>query len=175
MTSHCRGSYFSQAIMALCPYRQTPCHQHIFPYASKFAILPSQVSVSHRTCFTCRYQTPTMPDITRFAVLLGIHHLDSDHEMPHVVRQLSTIVRHPQYLGTMNDIALLRLTQPVTYSVVIRPICLPPAAGKFQISSSRQHIINLYLTLHQLICKSSWFSCLGFHHLRSKYKSLTHR
>jgi Trypsin. len=70
----------------------------------------------------------------RFTVLLGIHNVNSLQDVPQVVRQLSRIVRHPQYFGTLNDIALLRLIQPVSYSVVIRPICLPPAAGKSSMS-----------------------------------------
>lgn len=93
-------------------------------------------SVSHtQNSFTCRYHpNPTVPDIMRFTVALGIHHLLPIQDVQRVARHLSRIVRHPQYLGTMNDIALLRLIQPVSYSVVIRPICLPPAAGKSSIS-----------------------------------------
>jgi len=92
----------------------------------------ANTSVSHtQNSFTCRYHpSPTMPDIVRFKVALGIHHLHSVQDMQHVAQHLSRIVRHPQYLGTVNDIALLRLTQPVSYSVFVRPICLPPAAGK---------------------------------------------
>lgn len=96
--------------------------------------------------FTCRHYPIPTSDIVRFKVVLGIHHLHSVQDMQHAAQHLSRIVRHPQYLGTMNDIALLRLTQPVGYSVTIRPICLPPAAGKRSMSLETQFIINLYLT-----------------------------
>lgn len=99
---------------------------------------------SPQNSFTCRYHpNPTVPDIMRFTVALGIHHLHPVQDVQRVARHLSRIVRHPQYLGTMNDIALLRLIQPVSYSVVIRPICLPPAAGKSTMSLETD---NSYLT-----------------------------
>jgi hypothetical protein len=97
--------------------------------------------------FTRRPQNPTVPDIVRFTVVLGIHNLNSIQDMRQLARHLSRIVRHPQYLGDMNDIALLRLIQPVSYSVVIRPICLPPAAGKTTTSLyTDSSIINIHLT-----------------------------
>jgi len=103
-------------------------------YLPKCTIICSSAntSVSHtQNSFTSRnHPSPTVPDIVRFKVALGIHHLQSVQGEQHVVQHLSRIVLHPQYLGTMNDIALLRLTQPVGYSVLIRPICLPPPTGK---------------------------------------------
>lgn len=101
----------------------------------------ANMSVSHtQNSLTCRYPPyPNVPDIARFTVALGIHHLHLVQDVQHVARQLSRIVRHPQYLGTMNDIALLRLTQPISYSVVVRPICLPPAAGKSSMSLERDN------------------------------------
>ncbi|XP_021921069.1 ovochymase-1-like isoform X2 [Zootermopsis nevadensis] len=75
-------------------------------------------------------QRPDIPDILRFTVILGAHNLYMIQDMRQVVQPLSRIVRHPQYLGTNNDIALLRLSQPVSYSVVIRPICLPPSSDE---------------------------------------------
>jgi hypothetical protein len=81
-------------------------------------------------CFTHSIQRPDIPDILRFAVILGVHNLYIIQDMRQVAQPLRRIVRHPQYLGTNNDIALLRISQPVSYSVLIRPICLPPTGGK---------------------------------------------
>lgn len=66
-------------------------------------------------------------------MILGAHNLYMMQDMKQVAQPLSRIVRHPQYLGTNNDIALLRLSQPVSYSVIIRPICLPPTSGKIKV------------------------------------------
>jgi len=73
--------------------------------------------------------------------MLGVHDLLTMQDMRQVTQPLSRIVRHPQYLGASNDIALLRLSQPVNYSVIIRPICLPPTPGKIIIRSSGKNSI----------------------------------
>lgn len=83
-----------------------------------------------------------MPDIVRFTVVLGIHNLNAVQDMRQVAHHLSRIVRHPQNFETRNDIALLRLMQPASYSVVVRPICLPPAAGKSTVSLYRGHYLT---------------------------------
>ncbi|XP_023714366.1 transmembrane protease serine 9 isoform X2 [Cryptotermes secundus] len=75
-------------------------------------------------------QAPTVADIVRFTVLLGIHNWNTVQDIRQVALRLSRIVRHPQFLGTRHDIALLRLIQPVSYSVIIRPICLPPTSDE---------------------------------------------
>merc|ERR1712071_424220 len=43
------------------------------------------------------------------------------------VRKVARLIQHPDFLRRTvdNDIALLELESPVTYSAVIRPICLP--------------------------------------------------
>ena len=44
-----------------------------------------------------------------------------------VVSSVDRVFRHPQYDSyyTVNDVGLLRLSQPVDFTDVIRPICLP--------------------------------------------------
>lgn len=48
------------------------------------------------------------------------------------VIRLDYIILHPDYVdsGFINDIALLRLEKPVTFSDYVRPICLPTSEPK---------------------------------------------
>jgi len=59
----------------------------------------------------------------------GMHHLETFDQQV-VEKSLSQVVIHPSYTPAdrRNDIALLRLTQPLNYNAAphIRPICLPP-------------------------------------------------
>ncbi|KDR18840.1 hypothetical protein L798_07286, partial [Zootermopsis nevadensis] len=103
----------------------------ILAYVYRFLIATSSEYCMYLVCSLHQgVQRPDIPDILRFTVILGAHNLYMIQDMRQVVQPLSRIVRHPQYLGTNNDIALLRLSQPVSYSVVIRPICLPPSSDE---------------------------------------------
>jgi hypothetical protein len=84
-----------------------------------------------QNCSPHSEQAPTIADIVRFTVLLGVHNWNTAQDIRQTALRLSRIVRHPQFTGTRHDIALLRLVQPVSYSVIIRPVCLPPTPGNF--------------------------------------------
>ncbi|PSN33951.1 hypothetical protein C0J52_19934 [Blattella germanica] len=47
------------------------------------------------------------------------------------LRPVSHIILHPGYVdaGFLNDISLLRLSEPVQFSDFVRPVCLPPATN----------------------------------------------
>uniref|UniRef100_A0AAV2LXL2 pancreatic elastase II n=1 Tax=Knipowitschia caucasica TaxID=637954 RepID=A0AAV2LXL2_KNICA len=62
-----------------------------------------------------------------YRVQLGKHSLENSEEKGSLTLGLSKIVKHPAYNShvTRNDIALLKLENPVTFSDTIRPACLP--------------------------------------------------
>nr|CAD7404043.1 unnamed protein product [Timema poppensis] len=70
------------------------------------------------------------PAITRFLVVLGVHNISSASEPRRMTRFLLNIVRHPQYQGGENDIALVKLNEDVKYTSAIRPVCLPRNSDK---------------------------------------------
>ncbi|XP_043218909.1 proclotting enzyme-like [Amphibalanus amphitrite] len=55
------------------------------------------------------------------------HDLTLPDEVQHQQRNVSRIVRHPQYAGAQNDLAVVRLAAPVELTDSVQPICLPPA------------------------------------------------
>nr|XP_035120984.1 suppressor of tumorigenicity 14 protein [Callithrix jacchus] len=72
-------------------------------------------------------------DPTQWTAFLGLHD-QSKRSAPEVQeRQLKRIISHPSFNDfTFDyDIALLELEQPVEYSSVVRPICLPDASHVF--------------------------------------------
>lgn len=50
-----------------------------------------------------------------------------------VRRTVSRVIVHPDYNNTLfnNDIALMKLTNPVTFTDFIRPICLASSSSQF--------------------------------------------
>ncbi|KAK8767401.1 hypothetical protein V5799_005822 [Amblyomma americanum] len=61
-------------------------------------------------------------------VRLGDHDLNSTNDQTAPVDvQVSDLVRHPDYAQNTytNDIALLVLSEPVTWSRFVQPVCLP--------------------------------------------------
>jgi len=61
-----------------------------------------------------------------YTVKLGAHN-DQQQESTQVVAHVAKIFVHPQYNPSLysHDITLLKLTQPVTYTDAISPVCLP--------------------------------------------------
>lgn len=58
------------------------------------------------------------------------HDLRIGSEVEHQERNVSRIVQHPQYLGSQNDLAVVRLAAPVERTFAVQPICLPPAGAE---------------------------------------------
>ncbi|XP_004479479.2 prostasin isoform X2 [Dasypus novemcinctus] len=67
-----------------------------------------------------------------YEVKLGAYQLDA-YTPEAEVRTLAQVITHHSYRqeGSQGDIALLRLSSPVTFSRNIRPICLPAANASF--------------------------------------------
>ena len=61
---------------------------------------------------------------------IGDNDLNSQDEVDHQQRNVSGIVRHPQYTGSQNDLAVVRLAAPVRLTQDVSPICLPPAGAE---------------------------------------------
>ncbi|KAF0307120.1 Venom protease [Amphibalanus amphitrite] len=61
---------------------------------------------------------------------IGDNDLNLQFEVEHQVRNVSRVVRHPQYLGSQNDLAVVRLATPVELTEHVSPICLPPAGAE---------------------------------------------
>ncbi|XP_006896661.1 PREDICTED: prostasin [Elephantulus edwardii] len=67
-----------------------------------------------------------------YEVKLGAHQLDS-YTPDAEVRTVARVISHSSYReeGSQGDIALVRLSRPVSFSRTIRPICLPAANASF--------------------------------------------
>jgi len=61
-----------------------------------------------------------------YTILLGLHDRNS-HESWVVQRRFKVLVNHPQWSSAQlrNDISLIKMDRPVTYTPEIRPICMP--------------------------------------------------
>ncbi|XP_062386151.1 serine protease 27-like [Sardina pilchardus] len=71
-------------------------------------------------------------DTSKLSVVIGLHYLDIND--PTAVRKpVNQIIKHPGYnsAGVDNDIALLHLSSPVTFTDYILPVCLPESNSVF--------------------------------------------
>ncbi|XP_072929276.1 trypsin-1 isoform X1 [Epargyreus clarus] len=66
---------------------------------------------------------------SKIRVILGDHDQTITTESPAIMRAVTAIVRHRSFDADSynNDIALLKLRKPVTFSKIIKPVCLPPS------------------------------------------------
>lgn len=71
-------------------------------------------------------------DVARLTVRLGDYNIRSPSETQHIERKVKRVVRHRGFdMRTLyNDVAVLTLDQPVTFTKNIHPICLPGAGGR---------------------------------------------
>lgn len=88
--------------------------------------------VSEQWVLSAAHCFPSENNKNDYEVRLGAHQLDSFTNNDEV-RTVAEIISHPSYReeGSEGDIALLRLSSPVTFSRYIRPICLPAANASF--------------------------------------------
>ncbi|XP_043218256.1 phenoloxidase-activating factor 3-like [Amphibalanus amphitrite] len=63
-------------------------------------------------------------------VRIGDHDLGSPDEVDHQERNISSVVMHPEFRGQQNDLAVVRLSEPVARTVSVQPICLPAAGAE---------------------------------------------
>jgi len=65
---------------------------------------------------------------SQITVRLGEHRISTTGETQVVTRSVSRKIEHPNYSDSnlVNDIALLRLSSPVTVSATVLPVCMPP-------------------------------------------------
>uniref|UniRef100_A0A1B6D1R4 Phenoloxidase-activating factor 2 n=1 Tax=Clastoptera arizonana TaxID=38151 RepID=A0A1B6D1R4_9HEMI len=66
-------------------------------------------------------------DVARLTVRLGDHNIKTSSEIKHIEKKVKRVVRHRGFDARTlyNDIALLTLDSPVTFSKQVRSICLP--------------------------------------------------
>ncbi|XP_039283257.1 chymotrypsin BII isoform X2 [Nilaparvata lugens] len=71
--------------------------------------------------------------IETIVVHLGDHDLTTENETHHTLRGVSRIFFHSHFHAFLlaNDIALLQLDEPVTFSVAVQPVCLPRFGDSF--------------------------------------------
>ncbi|XP_075037372.1 transmembrane protease serine 9-like [Mixophyes fleayi] len=90
------------------------------------SLISNQWVLSAAHCF----EYSTLPK--SYIIKLGAYQLDMSSSSE-VTARVDKIVISPQYTspGTGEDIALIRLSRPVTYSQFILPVCIPPASMVF--------------------------------------------
>ncbi|CAG4965019.1 unnamed protein product [Colias eurytheme] len=66
-------------------------------------------------------------DVARLTARLGDYNIRTNSETQHIERKIKRVVRHRGFdMRTLyNDVAILTLDQPVTFTKNIRPVCLP--------------------------------------------------
>ncbi|XP_037033895.1 proclotting enzyme [Bradysia coprophila] len=71
-------------------------------------------------------------DVAGLTVRLGDHNIKSDTEVRHVERRIKRVVRHRGFDSRTlyNDVAVLTMDSPVSFSHSVRPICLPSSNSK---------------------------------------------
>ncbi|XP_042870523.1 trypsin alpha-3-like [Penaeus japonicus] len=83
--------------------------------------------INDRYILTAAHCTESMraSDLT---VRLAEHRLSTSGETSVVSRSVSQIIEHPNYQpgNEINDIALVKLSSPVTVSDTVLPVCMPP-------------------------------------------------
>ncbi|XP_044765126.1 proclotting enzyme-like [Coccinella septempunctata] len=72
-------------------------------------------------------------DVARLTVRLGDHNIKTNVEVKHIEKKVKRVVRHRGFDGRTlyNDIAILTLDSPVTFTHQIRPICLPTSGSDY--------------------------------------------
>ncbi|XP_049828950.1 proclotting enzyme-like [Schistocerca gregaria] len=73
-------------------------------------------------------------DVARVTVRLGDYNIRINTETRHIEKKVKRVVRHRGFDARTlyNDVAILTMDSPVTYSKMIRPVCLPTGSAKYE-------------------------------------------
>ena len=73
------------------------------------------------------------PDPTLYTVYLGMQTQNTIANHNEVIRSVHSIITHPDYNNDpfANDIALMKLSEQVTFTEYIKPVCLPSNMSTF--------------------------------------------
>lgn len=99
------------------------------------SVISTRWLVSAAHCFQDE-RTIRFSDHTTWTAYMGLH---DQHKLDGAQkRRLKRIIRHENYNPQMfdNDIALLELDRPLSFTSVVQPICLPEAAHDFPIGKN---------------------------------------
>ncbi|XP_017105321.2 serine proteinase stubble [Drosophila bipectinata] len=79
-------------------------------------------------------------DVAALTAHLGDYNIRTDFEVQHVSRRIKRLVRHKgfEFSTLHNDIAILTLSEPVSFTREIQPICLPTSPSQQSRSYSGQ-------------------------------------
>lgn len=71
-------------------------------------------------------------DVARLTVRLGDHNIKSNTEVNHIEKRIKRVVRHRGFDSRTlyNDISILTMDSPVSFSKNVRPICLPSSVSR---------------------------------------------
>lgn len=80
-------------------------------------------------------------DVSKIRLFIGDYNIRSNTDGSHEVRGVKRLIKHKFFniQSFVNDIALLRLDRPVSFSNRIQPICLPP--------ETRSNLVNKKLVV----------------------------
>ncbi|XP_054278589.1 proclotting enzyme-like [Macrosteles quadrilineatus] len=83
-------------------------------------------------------------DVARLTVRLGDHNIKTNSEVKHVEKRVKRVVRHRNFdMRTLyNDIAILTLDSPVTFTQTIRSVCLPTTGTQARFDGATATVIG---------------------------------
>ncbi|PNF21283.1 hypothetical protein B7P43_G02141 [Cryptotermes secundus] len=72
-------------------------------------------------------------DVARLTVRLGDHNIKISSEVRHIEKRVKRVVRHRGFDSRTlyNDIAILTMDSPITFTQQVRPICLPTGSALY--------------------------------------------
>lgn len=96
-------------------------------YSPTMGVFCGATIISNSYVVTAAHCTAAVPAGTVYYVDCGDHDITSNTESTNVVIQVAQVMQHAQYNKETqdNDISVLRLQTPLTFSRNIQPICLP--------------------------------------------------
>ncbi|GMT17949.1 hypothetical protein PFISCL1PPCAC_9246, partial [Pristionchus fissidentatus] len=112
--------------------------------------------ISDRWILSAAHCIQPMSKIVIYSGIMHENRSEADSTEKKVISFVETIITHPNYVNLTNDIALLKLEEPISFDETVSPICLPhkdqsiPVDGQavivgYGISNNRENSDNVTL------------------------------